>query len=190
MHKDTKYGIKFIKNRITFEIWSFTYQHIKNMQEALRHLVLLTDFKSEYRILKLIGKGNFAKVYKVKRKNTNLILAAKIFNKDKFLCENKGLEGIYNEVRILRCLGRHNLIMNFHEIHESTKLFIIITEFIHGKQLLKRISNQKILEEKNIKKIMKSLVESLLYIHRKGIMHRDLKPENIMFNSNDDSFTV
>jgi len=64
--------------------------------------VLLTDFRKEYKIIKQVGKGNFAKVYKVKRKRTNQFFAAKIFFKERFLKENKGLEGIYNEVKILR----------------------------------------------------------------------------------------
>ena len=81
------------------------------------------------------------------RKNTNMTFAAKIFFKERFLKENKGLEGIYNEVKILRQLGHQNCIMNFYEIHETEKLFVIVTEFLYGKQLLKRISNQKILGE-------------------------------------------
>ena len=41
------------------------------------------------------------------------------------------------------------------------------------------------MSETIIKKIIKSLLRSIFYIHSRGIMHRDLKPENIVFSSND-----
>ena len=103
--------------------------------------MLLVDFKEEYKVLKLVGKGNFSKVYKVRKNSTGEIFAAKIFQKHQFLGEDKGLEGIYNEVKVLRQLGQNQSIMNFCEIYETKKLFVIVTEFIYGKQLLKRISN-------------------------------------------------
>ncbi len=36
------------------------------------------------------------------------------------------------------------------------------------------------IDEKQTKKIMRQIVEGLVYIHEKGIIHRDIKPENIL----------
>lgn len=46
-----------------------------------------------------------------------------------------------------------------------------------------RLIQKQKLSEKDTRKIIRSLVEVLSYIHKKGISHRDIKPENILFDS-------
>ncbi len=40
------------------------------------------------------------------------------------------------------------------------------------------------------KKILKSLLKTLEYLHQEGICHRDIKPDNILVNSENNSFEI
>lgn len=58
----------------------------------------------------------------------------------------------------------------------------IIEEFIDGESLEELIQKNEINTEKAIS-ILITLAETLVYIHRKGIIHADLKPSNIMISN-------
>lgn len=41
-----------------------------------------------------------------------------------------------------------------------------------------------------MKKLVKQIINGLIYIHSKIVAHRDLKPENILFSSEDQSIKI
>ncbi len=67
---------------------------------------------------------------------------------------------------------------------------IIVTSRLTGGELFDRIVNVHPMgySEKTASKLIKKLVQSIQYLHKKGIVHRDLKPENLIYaNFSDDS---
>ena len=61
------------------------------------------------------------------------------------------------------------------------------TEYLSGGDLFYKLKNQKIINEKDARKIMKQLLEAINYMHTKDIIHRDVKPENILFSNSTDT---
>lgn len=59
-------------------------------------------------------------------------------------------------------------------------------DLITGGDLLQKLMKNVKYHMNDIKKIMRSLMEILLYIHENHVMHRDLKPENILLRNNDE----
>ena len=55
-------------------------------------------------MIALIGKGNYAKVYSVKRRKTGVRYAVKCFEKEKLLKMEKGMPSLINEINIMRAL--------------------------------------------------------------------------------------
>ena len=80
-HKDF-HGIKFTKSGQNYEIFTKSMKIYTNWKEALRRMVLVTDFHAEYNVTKQIGQGSFGRVYHAKRKNTELQFAVKAFPKE------------------------------------------------------------------------------------------------------------
>ena len=128
-----------------------------------------------YEVIKKIGEGGSAKVYKVKEKTTGLIRAMKQVEKSK-LPDVKYFE---TEIKILALLDHPNIVRLF-EVFEDPKNFYLIMELCEGGNLFSRLTNNK-LKEKKAAIIMEQVVSAIAYCHEKGICHRDLKPQNILF---------
>ncbi len=54
-------------------------------------------------------------------------------------------------------------------------------ELCEGGELFKKIARKQ-LNKKAISKIMRQLLEVLVYIHSRQVIHRDIKPENILLD--------
>lgn len=62
-HTRGLFSIKFIKNLKFTEIFFDSEELFHSWMEQLRPLVVQTDFHQCYNVIKLLGKGSFARVY-------------------------------------------------------------------------------------------------------------------------------
>ena len=135
-----------------------------------------------YEVIKKIGEGASAKVYKVKDKNTGEIKAMKQVEKAK-LPDIKYFE---TEIKILSLLDHPNIVRLF-EVFEDEKNFYLIMELCTGGNILSRMTKDHY-KEKAAAILMEQIVSAIAYCHEKGICHRDLKPQNVLFcNDSPDS---
>ena len=132
----------------------------------------ITDY---YEVLKKIGEGASAKVYKVKEKSSGEIKAMKQVEKSKL----PDVKYFKTEIKILSLLDHPNIVRLF-EVFEDDKNFYLIMELCHGGNLESRMKNNKY-KEKAAAVLMEQIVSAVAYCHEKGICHRDLKPQNILF---------
>jgi len=91
--------------------------------------------------------------------------------------------GIFNEIKILRLLGKSEKIMRFHEVYETERSIYMVMEYMKGGELFSRVKLERRVSEIKVRSLMKSFLECVFFIHSKGIMHRDIKPQNIMFRN-------
>ena len=133
------------------------------------------DITQYYEVLKKIGEGVSAKVYKVKEKSTGEIKALKQVEKSK-LPDVKYFE---TEIKLLSLLDHPNIVRLF-EVFEDDKNFYLIMELCNGGNLVSRMKDNKY-KEKAAAVLMEQIVSAIAYCHEKGICHRDLKPQNVLF---------
>jgi len=57
------HGFSVTKNGQTYDFYSGDSQAIENWVSALKKVCILTNFHDEYKALKMIGRGSFAKVF-------------------------------------------------------------------------------------------------------------------------------
>ena len=135
-----------------------------------------TDFK----IIRLLGKGTYGAVYKVIRKSDNEEYAMKeVSIKD---LKTREQEDAVNEIRVLASIKHRNILRYCDAFLEKKNLYIV-TEYAKAGDLHRRIQK--------FKKAKKRMPEDLVWIfihqmcaglhslHRMKILHRDLKPKNI-----------
>eukprot|EP01052_Picozoa_sp_SAG31_P054603 SAG31_NODE_14635_length_795_cov_1.183908_1_plen_63_part_10 len=59
-------------------------------------------------------------------------------------------------------------------------------ELVEGGELFQHVVRMGSYSEPDAARVTKTLCETLMFIHQKGVVHRDLKPENILLKGADD----
>jgi serine/threonine protein kinase len=60
-----------------------------------------------------------------------------------------------------------------------------VQEFVNGQDLTREVYPKNKLPENQVKKLLREILEVLIFVHQQNIIHRDLKPQNIMRRSGD-----
>ena len=143
-----------------------------------------SDIKKDYRMLKVLGKGAFSKVYQAQHRKSKLLRCIKKIDKLNFTVNQN--ESIMNEIKILTEVNHPNLLKII-EYYEKDDSLYIVTEYLKGGELFDYITKKEFFTEKNAMKIIKQMLKAISYMHNLNIIHRDLKPENIVFSTDQDS---
>jgi len=85
----------------------------------------------------------------------------------------------YTESKILSAL-KHNHIVNIIGTSQSTKFYILVTEYINGGTLNDRMISP--MSWKEFLPMAKAMISGLLFAHNNRIIHGDLRPSNIIFD--------
>lgn len=130
----------------------------------------------------ILGEGYFGTVELYQKVDTNEKFAFKVIKKSK-IPDEKSLNQIINEVKILSNLDHPFIIQLFGQYQDDRKLYLQ-TEYVEGGDLHKLMKKEKVLSEKSIKFILAQIFLVLEYLHSHYILYRDIKPENILIDGN------
>ncbi|KAI7804543.1 Serine/threonine-protein kinase MARK1 [Triplophysa rosa] len=133
-----------------------------------------------YRLLKTIGKGNFAKVKLARHVLTGREVAVKII--DKTQLNPTSLQKLFREVRIMKVLGHPNIVKLF-EVIETEKTLYLIMEYASGGEVFDYLVAHGRMKEKEARAKFRQIVSAVQYCHQKRIVHRDLKAENLLLDA-------
>ncbi|XP_048837208.1 MAP/microtubule affinity-regulating kinase 4 isoform X2 [Brienomyrus brachyistius] len=133
-----------------------------------------------YRLLKTIGKGNFAKVKLARHILTGREVAIKII--DKTQLNPTSLQKLFREVRIMKGLKHPNIVQLF-EVIETDKTLYLIMEYASGGEVFDYLVSHGRMKEKEARAKFRQIVSAVHYCHQKNIVHRDLKAENLLLDA-------
>ncbi|KAL3873884.1 hypothetical protein ACJMK2_036964 [Sinanodonta woodiana] len=133
----------------------------------------------KYRLIKTIGKGNFAKVKLAKHVPTGREVAIKII--DKTQLNPSSLQKLFREVRIMKMLDHPNIVKLF-EVIETEKTLYLVMEYASGGEVFDYLVAHGRMKEKEARAKFRQIVSAVQYCHQKHIVHRDLKAENLLLD--------
>ncbi|CAG2058968.1 unnamed protein product, partial [Timema podura] len=113
----------------------------------------------KYKLLKTIGKGNFAKVKLAKHMPTGKEVAIKIIDKTQL-----------NPVKLFQVI-------------ETEKTLYLVMEYASGGEVFDYLVLHGRMKEKEARAKFRQIVSAVQYCHQKKIIHRDLKAENLLLDS-------
>lgn len=132
-----------------------------------------------YRLLKLVGEGGTAVVYKAEHAERNTA-AVKVL-KERSRNDKTAVK------RFLREAGygsriEHPAVVRTYDFGEEDGLYYLALEWAEGMPLSDYVEKNGRMDPELVAEAMGQLAEGLMASHAEGIIHRDLKPDNIIFD--------
>ena len=141
-----------------------------------KKLISLQNFE----ILKLIGKGSFAKVYLVRNKHNQKLYSMKKLDKP-FIKRNQQEQHIINERMLLSKVNYPFLVKLYCAFQDQEHLYFVM-EFIQGGELFFHLHREIRFDDEKTRFYIAELILALNFLHKNKIIYRDIKPENILLD--------
>jgi len=125
----------------------------------------------------ILGKGGFAKCYRVTDMDTKEEWACKIIEK-KSLTKQRHKTKLQTEIKIHRSIA-HRHVVKFHDVFEDKDNVYILMEICPNMTMLELVKRKKRLTETDTRRYMLQMLDAVRHMHDKKVIHRDLKLGNI-----------
>jgi len=169
------------------------------LESGLEDLLLGSKMSPTFDVFYTLGKklqgGSYGTVFMGVHNLSEREYAIKVVDRTK-LSRNDD-EAQMQEVEILRslspatfgkpkCSKNHgeetedNGIINLIDFYHSPAKYHIVMELARGGDVFDRLAKRKVYTEKHARDLARRMLESIRYLHERGIAHRDIKPENLL----------
>ncbi|CAL9193146.1 unnamed protein product [Musa hybrid cultivar] len=135
-----------------------------------------------FEVGRLLGQGNFAKVYYARNLRTGQSVAIKMIDKEKVFRVG-GAEQIKREISVMRLVRHPNIVCLFEVMASKSKIYFVM-EYVKGGELFDKVAKGR-LQEDVARGYFQQLVIAVDYCHSRGVYHRDLKLENLLLDDNE-----
>ena len=135
---------------------------------------------SNFKIIKIIGKGSGSYIYLANYQDENVVLKAI----DKLhIVNNNLIPQIQLEKNILSSFNEDFFVqMNFFFMTETKIIFVM--PFYQGGDLYQLQVKKKTFDESKVAFFLVQVANMIKFLHEKNIIYRDLKPENLLLDDN------
>jgi serine/threonine-protein kinase len=135
--------------------------------------------KSNYKILSLVGRGQFGKVFVAIERQSGNLVALKELNQKQL-----STSSFLRELHFLVTLDHFNIVTCKALEHYQNNRYIVM-DYCEGGTLRNLIDSPYKLTLAQSLKLIIDILAGLKFAHEKGIIHRDIKPENILLQISD-----
>ncbi|XP_003222330.1 serine/threonine-protein kinase 17A [Anolis carolinensis] len=151
----------------------------------IRTPIRTEPFRERYRLSpgRELGRGKFAVVKKCVKKETEKEFAAKFMRK-----RRKGQDcrmEIIHEIAVLELAQLNHWVITLHEVYETPTEMILVLEYAAGGEIFDQCvaEREDAFKEKDVRRLMRQILEGVSFLHRNNVVHLDLKPQNILLTS-------
>jgi serine/threonine-protein kinase len=132
----------------------------------------------DFRLLKKLGQGAMAMVYKAHQVSFDRTVALKILFKH--IADNPRLvERFDREARLAGSLGHPNLVEGY-AVGEDDGWHYLVMEYVNGRSLQAWLTRRGSLAVGDALHITLACARALAYAHDLDLVHRDIKPDNVL----------
>jgi len=134
-----------------------------------------------FKMIKVVGKGSFGKVFLVREKQTNEMFALKVLKKDNIIKRNQ-VEHTRTERSVLGYV-KHPFIVGMNMAFQSKDKLYFVLDYCAGGELFFHLGKVGRFSEPRACFYAAEITLAIEYVHDLDIVYRDLKPENVLLDS-------
>lgn len=131
---------------------------------------------SQFNLIRLIGDGSAGEVYQAQHKRSGTYVAIKFMRPKRHQCSGARAE----EVVLSRV--NHPNIPKYMCTFMDGDIVGLVMEWIQGTELF-AIIGRRSLSRDMVQLIMRQLIDTLGYLHKRHLIHGDIKPENMLITN-------
>ncbi|KAL7478329.1 hypothetical protein ACHAW6_004101 [Cyclotella cf. meneghiniana] len=155
-----------------------------------------SHFDKRFKLERKLMSGSYGTVYAGVRISDGTKYAIKIVDRSKLSSRDDDAQT--NEVKILRFLANEQVaeaggeqsldigIIRLIDFFKSPLSYHIVMELAEGGDVFERLAKRKVYTEKDARDLARRMLQSIQFMHERGIAHRDIKPENLLIMSEHD----
>ncbi|XP_055340174.1 protein kinase C iota type-like [Paramacrobiotus metropolitanus] len=135
----------------------------------------------DFELIKVIGRGSYAKVLAVELKKTGRPYAMKVIKKE-LIKEDEDIEWVQTEKHVFETASNYPFLVGLHSCFQTPSRLFFVIELVTGGDLMYHMQRQRKLPEEHAKFYGAEITLALNYLHKKGIIYRDLKLDNVLLD--------
>lgn len=140
--------------------------------------------KSNYKIIDLVGRGQFGRVFTAVDRTSGTLVALK-----ELKLKQLPTSSFLRELNFLVTLDHFNIVTCRALEHGQDNRYIVM-DYCEGGTLRTLLDSSGQLSLEQSLELVIDLLSGLEYAHERSIIHRDIKPENILLKISDRSWTA
>ncbi|KAM6157153.1 protein kinase C iota type-like [Erethizon dorsatum] len=132
----------------------------------------------DFNLLRVIGRGSYAKVILVQLQKTDRMYAMKVVKKNRV-----NIHRVQTEKRVLEQVSSHPFLVGLHSCFQTESRLIFVLDYVNGGDLMFHMQQQRILAEPHARFYSAEISLAFNYLHQRGILYRNLKLDNLLLDS-------
>ncbi|KAI4809142.1 hypothetical protein KUCAC02_018052, partial [Chaenocephalus aceratus] len=137
---------------------------------------------ADFDLLRVIGRGSYAKVLLVQLKKTERIYAMKVVKKE-LVNDDEDIDWVQTEKHVFEQASNHPFLVGLHSCFQTESRLFFVIEYVNGGDLMFHMQRQRKLPEEHARFYSAEISLALNYLHERGIIYRDLKLDNVLLDS-------
>ncbi|KAL1138185.1 hypothetical protein AAG570_009877, partial [Ranatra chinensis] len=123
-------------------------------------------------------RGKSAAVRRCRDRSTGRQYAAKFLKKRRVSPELR--PDVLHEVAVLEVCKDCPRVVSLHQVFESSSETVLILELACGGELQTLLDSDEVPTEGQVVRLMKQILDGIVYLHNMNVAHLDLKPQNLV----------
>ncbi len=128
----------------------------------------------DFNLLRVIGRGSYAKVFLVEYKKNQKLYAMKVIKKS-MVNDDEDIDWVQTEKHVFEQATNHPFLVGLHSCFQTESRLFFVIEYLCGGDLMYHMQRKRRLPEDHARFYAAEIALALDFLHSRGIIYRDLK---------------